>query len=247
MHSRVRALHFGPEEEFVRHLGHHYVLAGIDAGDEDVMYSEPGRMIATGSGKAPVFGVFTSGSMPGIRDDVELQKRTAAAAFAGGGWRMSEIAARMTTADDFYMDAISRVTMDRCTRGRIALVGDAAHGNALGGFGTGLALVAAYVLAGELAWAKGDHATAFPAYESAIRDYAAASQTVNAGRLLAPATRVGVVARNLFFTALSVVGPLLTVVDRPATNIDLVDYERVAGVSRSITGPVVAPADLPAP
>jgi hypothetical protein len=48
---------------------------------------------------------------------------------------------------------------------------------------------------------------------------------VNAGRLLAPRTRLGIVARNAMFTAMSVVGPLVKVFDKPASNIDLPDYD----------------------
>ena len=87
-------------------------------------------------------------------------------------------------------------------------------------------LVGAYVLAGELAKADGDHKRAFDAYEDKIRDYASISQKVNAGRLMAPATRRGILLRNLLFSSLSLVGPLMKVIDKPATNIDLEDYSR---------------------
>ncbi|MEV8379218.1 hypothetical protein AB0P21_41160 [Kribbella sp. NPDC056861] len=85
-------------------------------------------------------------------------------------------------------------------------------------------MVGAYVLAGELALAQGNHATAFACYEQKIRDYAAVSQKINAGRLLAPATRKGIFLRNLLFSALSLIGPLMKVIDKPASNIDLLDY-----------------------
>ena len=49
------------------------------------------------------------------------------------------------------------------TKGRVALVGDSAYGNTLGGFGTGLAVVGAYVIAGELAIADGDSRQPLPA------------------------------------------------------------------------------------
>jgi 2-polyprenyl-6-methoxyphenol hydroxylase-like FAD-dependent oxidoreductase len=116
--------------------------------------------------------------------------------------------------------------MDRYTSGRVALVGDSAYGNALGGFGTGLAIVGAYVLAGELHRAGGDHTVAFRRYEDVFRRYASVSQKVNAGRLLAPATRFGIRVRNLMFSALTLASPLMRLVDRPATNIRLEDYSR---------------------
>jgi 2-polyprenyl-6-methoxyphenol hydroxylase-like FAD-dependent oxidoreductase len=62
--------------------------------------------------------------------------------------------------------------MDSWSRGRIALLGDAGYRpSSMSGMGTGLAVVGAYVLAGELATAGGDHAAAFARYESAQRSY----------------------------------------------------------------------------
>jgi hypothetical protein len=62
--------------------------------------------------------------------------------------------------------------------------------------------------------------------------YASVSQKVNAGRLLAPGTRWGIRLRNLLFGALALVGPLMKVVDRPASNLVLEDYERFAPAAR---------------
>ena len=231
MHSNVRRLAFGPESDYVRHLGHSYVLATIDAGDEDVMYNEPGRMAALGGGKAPAFLVFASDGVS-ARDDVAAQKQQVVDAYRGGAWRLPELMAKLPGATDFYLDSISRATVDRWSRGRVVLVGDAAYGNALGGFGTGLALVGASVLAGELLAARGDHTVAFAAYQAKFRGYASVSQKVNAGRILAPGTRWGIRLRNLLFGALTIVGPLMKVVDRPASNLALEDYERFAPAPR---------------
>jgi 2-polyprenyl-6-methoxyphenol hydroxylase-like FAD-dependent oxidoreductase len=52
--------------------------------------------------------------------------------------------------------------MDRWTKGRVALVGDPAFCvSLLGGQGSALAMIAAYILAGELKLANGSHETAF--------------------------------------------------------------------------------------
>lgn len=224
MHSTVRRLAFGPESDYVRHLGHSYALARIDAGDADEMYNEPGRMVALGGLKAPAFFVFASDLLPSVRDEVDEQKRQLANAYRGARWRVPELLERLPDADEFYLDSISRATVDHYSRGRVALVGDAAYGNALGGFGTGLALVGAYVLAGELMLADDDHERAYSRYEETFRDYASISQKVNAGRLLAPSSRVGILARNALFTSMTVFGGLIQLFDRPATNIRLENY-----------------------
>lgn len=228
IHSTVRKLAFGPESDYVTHLGYYYVLADLDAGNDDVLYNEPGRMVGLGGSKAPAFFVFASDPLPAAGDDVNVQKQQMTNAYRGGSWRLPELMAKIPDATEFYMDSISRVTADHYSRGRVALVGDSAYGNALGGFGTGLAVVGAYVLAGELRRAGGDFAVAFASYEEKYHDYASVSQKINAGRLLAPRSRLGIIGRNLLFTALKLFTPLMKAFDSPAKNITLDDYSEPA-------------------
>lgn len=100
-------------------------------------------------------------------------------------------------ASELYFDSISRVSVPTWVTGRIALLGDAAWGVTLGGMGVGTGLVGAYVLAGELAAAHGDHRAGFAAYQQRMRPYAARWQRgTNTGKLLAPATALGLWTRN---------------------------------------------------
>ena len=218
MHSNVRRLAFGPETDYVDYLGYYYALADIGTGDEQVMYSEPGRTVILGGPKASAFFVFASPELPSVRDDVDLQKQQLVDAFRGGRWRIPELLDAIADADDFYLDSISRATVDHYSDGRVAILGDAAWGNALGGFGTGLAIVGAFVLAGELQRADGDHHTAFPTFDATYRNYASVSEKINGGRLLAPRTRRGILLRNTAMTAMSVFTPLIRIADRPARN-----------------------------
>lgn len=227
IHSGVRRLAFGPESDHVTHLGYYYALADLDAGEEDAMYNEPGRMAALGGGKAPAFFVFASGPLDYDRDDVDRQKRLVADAYRGAAWKVPQLLAGLPHATSFHLDSVSRVTMDRYTAGRVALVGDAAYGNALGGFGTGLAVVGAYVLAGELFRAGGDHTAAFARYDAALRGYAKVARTVNAGRLLAPSTRLGIRLRNRLFSMSALFTPLMRLGDHFATDINLEDYAEI--------------------
>ena len=228
IHSNVRRLAFGLESDYVKHLGYYYALARLDTGKDDVMYNEPGRMAALSGPKAPAFFVFAADPLPAARDEIDVQKKQLIEAFHGSRWRLSELMEQIPEAEEFYMDSISRVTAAHYAKGRVVLVGDSAYGNALGGFGTGLAMVGAYVLAGELFRAGGDHEVAYVQYEKRYRGYASISQKVNAGRLLAPSTRFGIWMRNLMFSALSVFGPLMKLVDQPATNLKLEDYDASA-------------------
>jgi 2-polyprenyl-6-methoxyphenol hydroxylase-like FAD-dependent oxidoreductase len=224
IHSVVRRLAFGPEKDFVKFLGHYYALADIDFDSDPVMYNEPGRMVAIGGPKSPAFLVFASPELEYDRYDVEQHKRIVAEAFRGAGWRVPELLDRLPQAEDLYLDTISRVHVPTYSRGRVVLLGDSAYGNTLGGFGSGLAVVGAYVLAGELLAAGGDHRVAFARYESLFRGYAKIAAKANAGPYLAPPTRSRMAMRNWMFRSRLMLKLLLKSTDWFATDIDLPAY-----------------------
>ncbi|MDP9844029.1 FAD-dependent monooxygenase [Streptosporangium lutulentum] len=226
IHSNVRRLAFGPESEYVRFLGYHYALAhlDLDVGPDAVMYNEPGRLAAVGGPKAPAFFVFASERPDYDRDDVDRRKRILIDAYRNAGWRIPELMDRVPGAREFHLDSISRVEIDHYASGRVALIGDAAYGNTLAGFGSGLAIVGAYVLAGELAAAGGDHRVAFRKYEEAFHGYAKVARQGGAGRFLAPATRRGIRMRNRLFKNRFLFQAMMRLTDRFATDIELKDY-----------------------
>src|SRR5262249_30809618 len=126
------------------------------------------------------------------RRDVARQQAVLAEQFTGNGWESDRLLREMRYAPDFYFDAIGQVHLDSWSRGRIALVGDAAYcPSSLSGMGSGLALVGAYVLAGELAAAHGDHRVAFARYEQEMREYAKGCQKMGDGvaKLMVPSSR----------------------------------------------------------
>ncbi|MEV0245140.1 FAD-dependent monooxygenase [Nocardia sp. NPDC050712] len=235
IHSRVRRLTFGPEAEFVKHLGHYYCVAGASPWSAEQTgprerataygFNAPGRLAISGGAKAQQLYMFAAPELSYDRNDVTAQRRLLAQQYAGLGWEVPRMLAEMVDFDDFFLDSVSQVTMREIgyTRGRVALVGDSAYGNTLGGFGTGLAVVGAYVIAGELALAAGDHAAAFARYDEIMRRYAKIAGNANAGKFLAPRTARGIKLRNWFlgsrmFALMSKFG------DNAATDIDLRDY-----------------------
>ncbi|RSN63308.1 FAD-dependent oxidoreductase [Amycolatopsis sp. WAC 04182] len=230
IHSTVRRLAFGPEADYVEHLGHYYALVESDEADGGpaVMYNEPGRMAATGGPKANAFFVFASPELAYDRYDIGQQKDILTDAFAGGGWRLPELLEMVKRSDDVYLDSIARVKMDGYSTGRVALLGDAAYGNTLGGFGTGLAVVAAYVIAGELAAANGDHEQAFRRYDEKFRGYAKVARNANAGPFLAPPTNLRIKLRDQMFRRRLLLRSMLWVTDKLATDITLDDYPALA-------------------
>ena len=186
LHSNVRRLVFGPESQFVRDLGAYVAIFStttcLDLKGWELMYSMAGKNSA--GGKTAALYPLRNGSQalamfffawPSVRydrHDVEQQKAILAQAFAGEGWEVPRLLEAMRDAPDFYFDRISQVQMDRWSRGRVVLLGDAGYcGSPMAGNGTSMALVGAYVLAGELAAAAGDHRAAFARYESEMRGY----------------------------------------------------------------------------
>lgn len=224
IHSNVRRLAFGPESDYVRHLGYYYALADLDVSGPAAMYNEPGRMASVGGSKATVMFVFASGPLDYDRYDTGQQKRLVAAAYADGGWHLPELVAALPDARDLYLDSISQVRIDTYHRGRVALLGDAGYGNTLAGVGSGLAVVGAYVLAGELEAARGDHRRAFARYQEVFRPYAKFARQSGAGPFLAPRTRRGIRMRNWLFQRRFLLATMMRVTDRFATNIELPDY-----------------------
>ncbi|MEW9552257.1 FAD-dependent monooxygenase [Nonomuraea sp. NPDC050783] len=188
LHSRTRRLAFGPERRFARHLGIHTAVFGLPdhlgLRETGLLYSAPGR--AAGVLGVPGAGAraalhFASGPLGRDRGDPGWHKRVVAERFAGEGWQIPRLLAEMDRAEDFFFDANAQIEMDRWSAGRVVLLGDAGHCAApASGHGPSQALIGAYVLAGELAAAGGDHAVAFAAYEREMRGFVAEHQ--QAGR-----------------------------------------------------------------
>jgi len=124
---------------------------------------------------------------------VDRQRAFIAAQFANDGWEFPRILAAMQDADDFYFDVLRQVHMERWSEGRLVLTGDAAWSpTPLSGIGTSLAIVGAYVLAGELAQAAAPVA-AFVAYERVMRPFVEKGQDLPkfVVRMLWPHSEIG--------------------------------------------------------
>jgi 2-polyprenyl-6-methoxyphenol hydroxylase-like FAD-dependent oxidoreductase len=133
-----------------------------------------------GEAKASFF--FATESLDCARRDSAQQKAILRERFKGDGWEIPRLLELMESAPDFYFDSVSQVKMDRWFAGRSVLVGDAAYcASPLSGMGTGMAVVGAYVLAGELAEADGDHRVAFENYERLMRGFVEKCQGIADG------------------------------------------------------------------
>ncbi|MEU4342253.1 FAD-dependent monooxygenase [Nocardia sp. NPDC023852] len=241
IHSRVRKLAFGPEKDFVKHLGYYYCVAGASPWSQDETgpreraiaygHNAPGKLAISGGSKAQQLYMFAAPELDYSRDDSAAQRRIIEQVYADVAWEVPRMLDEVADFDDFYLDSISQVRMKGgYTKGRVALVGDSAYGNTLGGFGTGLAVVGAYVVAGELALADDDHAVAFARYNEIMKRYAKIAGNSNAGRFLAPKTARGIKLRNWFFGS-RLFTLMLKYSDNAANDIDLRDYPALVGAT----------------
>ena len=205
LHSQVRALHFGPEERWVRPLGAHVAAFLLDrSGFPDAelgtsyWLTEVNRAAALGAVNEQALVAFfiwrTDGRL--LTGTVEEELRSA---FADAGWRVPAMLDLLPTANDVYFDEVAHVVMPHWSEGRIVLVGDAAFAVSLfAGRGATLAMAGAFVLADALADRPDEIDTALAAYEARLRPWVDKAQRMARRNihLFAPANRFQLLARE---------------------------------------------------
>ena len=246
LHSTVRRLALAPRDDVERRLG--YTVAAFEVPryrprDEDVyvVYGEPGRQLARFAlhDDRTLFLFIFAGDIDTPGDDVGLQaqKATLRERFAGGGWETERILDELDRVQEVYFDRVSQIVMERWSRGRVALLGDAAFCiSLLGGQGAALAMMAAYVLAGELAKSNGQYDSAFRNYEELLRPYIAAKQKAaeRFAGFFAPRTRLGLWLRKQVIKGFRIPGlARFTIGQDIVDTLKLPDY-RFADADRSV-------------
>jgi 2-polyprenyl-6-methoxyphenol hydroxylase-like FAD-dependent oxidoreductase len=235
LHSVVRKLVFGEEDRFEKYLGYGvaaFAVNGYRPRDENVYvtYSVPGKQVARfamRNDRTMFLFVFTDNQGRRIDpQDTNAHKDALRAEFEQAGWECPQILAAMESCNDLYFDRVSQIRMDEWSQGRVGLIGDAAFCPSLfAGQGAALAMVAAYVLAGELSRMGSQPQEAFERYEERLHPFIADKQkaAVQFSGSFAPKTRLGLFFRNqvtkafrLPFIAKLAIGPsLLDRIDLP--------------------------------
>ena len=235
LHSDVRRLAFGPQRQFEKQLGHVVAAFEIRAyrpRDEDVyvMYGQPGRMLGRFTlrdDRTLFLFVFAtdSGSLPATLD---RQKAMLRERYDDGKWECARILDELDRTHELYFDRVSQIRMESWSRGRVALAGDAAFCvSLLAGQGSALAMISAYVLAGELANAGGLHEEAFGKYEALLRPYINTKQqgAERFAAVFAPKTQWGLCLRNQVIRAFAIPGLARLAVGRDIIdNLQIPDY-----------------------
>ena len=247
LHSVVRRLAFGQEPDFVRPLGllnaWFTVPTEIDLDNWYLMHNAPGgRVVSVRPGRLPgeQKAAFSFQSHETFdRGDATAQLGLLERHFADIGWEVPQLLRAARSAPDFYLDSMGQVRLDQWSRGRVTLLGDAGYcPSPLTGLGTSLALVGAYILAGELAaslestTAVADHAAiqgALERYQSLMRPYVEKGQKLPPGGVdgYAPMSRLRIALgwASMRWSQRWPMRPLMERVFSKADAIDLPDYK----------------------
>jgi 2-polyprenyl-6-methoxyphenol hydroxylase-like FAD-dependent oxidoreductase len=212
LHSRLRELVFGPQNQFEKYLGYNvaaFQVEGYSPRDElvYVMYTDVGQQVGRFAlrGNRTLF-LFTFAA-PEIEettmDDIQAQKTLLRKRFGKSGWECPQILDALGGVKELYFDRVSQIFMGSqagsWTRNRVSLVGDAAFCvSLLAGQGCSLAMTAAYILAGELHRAGLDYATAFAQYQERLAPFVLQKQksALRFAGTFAPKSKFSMFLRN---------------------------------------------------
>ncbi|KAL8715203.1 MAG: hypothetical protein Q9220_001161 [cf. Caloplaca sp. 1 TL-2023] len=122
--------------------------------------------------------------------------------FHDAGWLAPEVLQGMRESDDFYCSLFAQIRSPKIQDGRVVLLGDS--GYATPGFGTSLAIIGGYVLAGELLNHPGDLNAALKRYQEIMLPFARGSQgSEGAMQYINPQSWWGIKIRNAIFGAVT--------------------------------------------
>ncbi|MFJ4651633.1 FAD-dependent monooxygenase [Nocardia sp. NPDC088792] len=206
LRSALREQVFGPHEQFTEYLGAYIGFFTIPTPADSKLetgwvgvYPVPGSVVALRPDPDPATSMaIISTRVPAddrLRGNVAAQQQLIRDRLSGHHWVVPAILDTMADAPDFYFDEVARIRMPEWSQGRVVLLGDAACcGSPMTGMGTALALIGAYLLAGEIATTPDDFERAFTRYEELLRPLVTAVQKGTEGqvRLRHPETRRGV-------------------------------------------------------
>lgn len=179
-HSVVRKRVFGDEENFSNFFGIYFAFAeanNIHTGrtkDAGIIYREIGKQAVLYRFKNATNAVlmFRSPKLNWDYRNREQHKQILKENFGNNtNWKIPEILDTMLHSDNLFFDEVCQIRMPSWTKGRVALLGDAAHAPSFfTGMGTSLALQGATLLAKEL-HANDDYQTAFAKYNETFKPF----------------------------------------------------------------------------
>jgi 2-polyprenyl-6-methoxyphenol hydroxylase-like FAD-dependent oxidoreductase len=208
LHSNVRNLVFGSEAQFEKYYGYYTASFTFedseDTGRSFLTYNVPYKQAAiyASSQNKSAFFIFASPKKLSYHHhDIEAQKQILRNEFEHAGWKCADLLAKMDSSSDFYLDTVSQIQMGSWSKDRVTLVGDACDcPSLLSGQGSTLAMVGAYMLAGELKEASGNYKTAYVQYQNIFKPFIDTKQKIaqRFSKSLVPKSSFGIWVRNTF-------------------------------------------------
>lgn len=185
LHSATRKLAFSPQEYKMHDLGCYISIFSmpnyLQLEHTMVEYEQGHKVVHVSSDKDSSTSLagfmFQSEKSPKSLRNKNAQIDFLFSEYQNLGWETETILSYAKQSDDFYFDNIAQIKMPSWSKDRVVLVGDAGYcASPLSGQGTSLALVGAYILAGELKAAKGNYRHALQQYNHVLKAYVQANQ-----------------------------------------------------------------------
>jgi 2-polyprenyl-6-methoxyphenol hydroxylase-like FAD-dependent oxidoreductase len=209
-HSSVRRMCFGEESVYSYFLQNYFSITIVDKllieENTSQMYNVPGKVVmlnAYNNKTDIIFCFYSEKKIFYSYRDQEEQRRIILQKFSGEGWRTHELLEELSGCRDFYFDMICQIRMPSWTKGRVALVGDAAYcASPAAGMGGSLAIVGATALADAFQKHHGNFEKAFHEYNESFRPFVddVQAQAVNFGlEMFVPRSEEALQKRNTKF------------------------------------------------
>jgi len=178
-HSRVRKICFGDESKYSHFLEAYFSISIVNKllikPKTMQMYNVPGKAITLNAynNKTDIIFCFASESERSYDyRDTDQQMKIILEKFVGESWRSEELLEEVRQANNFYFDKFCQIKMPSWTKGRIALVGDAAYcASPAAGMGGSLSIIGASALADALKKHGGNFELAFKDYNKELRPF----------------------------------------------------------------------------
>ena len=179
LRSTVRKMWFGNDAQYTYFLEQYFSITIVEKSlirpNTAQMFNVPGKAIMLNAykDKTDIVLCFVSQSELAYdyRDEAQ-QRRMVVEQFAGLGWRTAELLEEVVNSNSFHFDKLCQVKMPAWTKGRVALVGDAAYcASPAAGKGGSLAIDGAAALADAFQKYPHDFERAFQEYNQSFRPF----------------------------------------------------------------------------
>jgi len=180
-HSVVRKSVFGDEKKFSKFFNVYFAFAEANhiqtgkAKDTGIIYREVGKQAVLYQFQNSVNALlmFLSPKLNWDYRNQEQHKQILKEAFGNvTNWKIPEMLDALLHSENLFFDEVCQIHMPTWTKGRVALVGDAAYAPSFfTGMGTTLAILGAKNLVDALLSSKGDYKAAFAKYNETYRPF----------------------------------------------------------------------------